>query len=142
MARPLPARCPPGACPVRPASRLSSGRKPPVLATYPDGSFLSRIGDVEVRIVICEITIATSAGRRTGAHRLATTLLDHRTHPAFGLVRLYHERWEVESAYFEIKKSILGRRVLRSRTWPGLGRLYTAAYLYVRTSVANHLSTN
>ncbi|MFE5114316.1 IS4 family transposase [Streptomyces sp. NPDC056663] len=121
-------------------ARLSSGRKPPVLATYPDGSFLSRIGDVEVRIVICEITIATSAGRRTGAYRLATTLLDHRTHPAFDLVRLYHERWEVESAYFEIKKSMLGRRVLRSRTWPGIAQeIYTllTAYQVIRIAIAD-----
>jgi len=72
-------------------ARLSSGRKPPVLATCADGSFLSRIGDVEVRIVSCEITIATSAGRRTGIYRLATTLLDHHTHPAFDLV-VCHER--------------------------------------------------
>ncbi|MET8517457.1 IS4 family transposase [Streptomyces sp. NPDC005077] len=121
-------------------ARLSSGRKPPVLATCPDGSFLSRIGDVEVRIVICEITIATSAGRRTGAYRLATTLLDHRTHPAFDLVRLYHERWEVESAYFEIKKSMLGRRVLRSRTWPGIAQeIYTllTAYQVIRIAIAD-----
>lgn len=121
-------------------ARLSSRRKPPVLATCPDGSFLSRIGDVEVRIVICEITIATSAGRRTGAYRLATTLLDHRTHPAFDLVRLYHERWEVESAYFEIKKSMLGRRVLRSRTWPGIAQEIYAlltAYQVIRIAIAD-----
>lgn len=121
-------------------ARLSSRHKPPVLATCPDGSFLSRIGDVEVRIVICEITIATGAGRRTGAYRLATTLLDHRAHPAFDLVRLYHERWEVESAYFEIKKSMLGRRVLRSRTWPGIAQEVYAlltAYQVIRIAIAD-----
>lgn len=121
-------------------ARLSSARKPPVLATFPDGSFLSRIGDVEVRIVVCEITIATSAGHRTGAYRLATTLLDHRTHPAFDLVRLYHERWEVESAYFEIKKTMLGRRVLRSRTWPGIAQeIYALLTVYqvIRIAIAD-----
>ncbi|WP_242483248.1 IS4 family transposase [Streptomyces sp. HSG2] len=121
-------------------ARLSSGRKPPVLAVFADGSFLSRIGDIEVRVIICEITIATSAGRRTGAYRLATTLLDHRTHPAFDLVRLYHERWEVESAYFEIKKSMLGRRVLRSRTWPGIAQEIYAlltAYQVIRIAIAD-----
>ncbi|GIE37088.1 hypothetical protein Ait01nite_101330 [Actinoplanes italicus] len=50
----------------------------------------------------------------TGIYRLATTLLDHRRHTASGLVTLYHERWEIESAFFAIKKSMLGRRVLRS----------------------------
>lgn len=38
----------------------------------------------------------------TGVHRLATTLLDHHRYPAFELVRRYHERWEVESAYFNV----------------------------------------
>ncbi|MEU0085166.1 IS4 family transposase [Streptomyces sp. NPDC006274] len=121
-------------------ARLSSVRKPPVLATYPDGSFLSRVGDIEVRIVTCEITIATSAGRRTGTYRLATTLLDHHTHPAFDLVRLYHERWEVESAYFEIKKAMLGQRVLRSRTWPGIAQEIYAlltAYQVIRIAIAD-----
>jgi hypothetical protein len=41
----------------------------------------------------CQITIATSAGRRTGAYRLATTLLDPCRYPAANLIRLYHERW-------------------------------------------------
>jgi hypothetical protein len=47
-------------------------------------------------------------------------LLDHRQHPAFELVKLYHQRREIESAYFEIKKTMLGRRVLRARTLPGI----------------------
>ncbi|MER8004025.1 transposase [Streptomyces sp. NPDC095613] len=103
-------------------ARLSAIRKPPVLARYDDGSFLSRFGAVEVRIIECEITITTTAGRHTGLYRLATNLLDARRYPASDLVRLYHERWEVESAYFEIKKSMLGRRVLRSRTWAGIAQ--------------------
>ena len=73
--------------------RIKSNRKPPVLRRYRDGSFLSQIGTVQVRVIECEITIATSAGRHTGVYRLATTLLDWRRHPAAGLVTLYHERW-------------------------------------------------
>jgi Insertion element 4 transposase N-terminal/Transposase DDE domain len=101
-------------------ARLSATRKPPVLQRLPDGSFLSALGGVKVRIIECQITIATTAGRQTGTYRLATTLLDHRHHPAFELVTLYHQRWEIESAYFEIKKTMLGRRVLRARTLPGI----------------------
>ena len=74
-------------------ARLSANRKPPVLRRLPDGSFLSRLGTLEVRVIECEITITTAAGRRTGSYRLATTLLDARLHPAFELVKLYHERW-------------------------------------------------
>lgn len=102
--------------------RLKSNRKLPVLRRYHDGSFLSQIGTVQVRVIECEITIATSAGRHTGACRLATTLLDHRQHPAAGLVTLYHQRWEIETAYLELKSSILGGRVLRARTPAGIAQ--------------------
>jgi hypothetical protein len=125
-------------------ARLSSHWKPPVLARYPDGSFLSRIAGIEVRIVACEIAIATSQGQRTGVYRLATTLLDPHLHPAFELVRLYHERWEVESAYFEIKKTMLGRRVLRSRTWPGIAQeIYAllSTYQLIRTAISDAAHT-
>ena len=120
--------------------RLSAARKPPVLRRFPDGSFLSRLGTVEVRIIECQITIATTAGRHTGAYRLATTLLDSRRHPAFELVKLYHERWEVESAYFALKKTMLGRRVLRSRTLPGIAQeIYALLALYqvIRIAIAD-----
>ncbi|MFI6699107.1 transposase [Streptomyces sp. NPDC050509] len=103
-------------------ARLSAIRKPPVLARYDDGSFLSRFGAIEVRIIGCEITITTTTGQHTGLYRLATNLLDARRYPASDLVRLYHERWEVDSAYFEIKKSMLSRRVLRSKTWAGIAQ--------------------
>ncbi|WP_214663621.1 transposase domain-containing protein [Streptomyces rapamycinicus] len=39
-------------------ARLSAARKPPVLRRLDDGSFLSRIGTMEVRIIECEIAIA------------------------------------------------------------------------------------
>ena len=102
--------------------RLKSNRKLPVLRRYRDGSYLSQIGTVRVRVIECQITIATSAGRHTGAYRLATTLLDHRQHPAATLVTLYHQRWEIETAYLELKSSILGGRVLRARTPAGIAQ--------------------
>ncbi len=69
-------------------------RRPQVTSPAPlaRGSFLSRIGKVEVRIIECEITIATTAGRHADVYRLATTLLDQGRYPAFELVKLYHER--------------------------------------------------
>lgn len=125
-------------------ARLSAARKPPVLHRYPDGSYLSRTGRVEVRIVECEITIATTAGRHTGVYRLATTLLDHRRYPASELVRLYHERWEIESAYFAVKKTMLGRRVLRARTLPGIAQEVYAlltVYQVIRIAIADATAT-
>lgn len=118
-------------------ARLTASRKPPVLRRLPDGSFLSVLGGVNVRIIECQITIATTAGARTGTYRLATTLLDSRQHPAFELVKLYHQRWEIESAYFEIKKTMLGRRVLRARTLPGITQeIYALLTVYQALRIA------
>ena len=125
-------------------ARLTASRKPPVLRRLPDGSFLSRLGTLQVRIIECEITIATAAGRRTGTYRLATTLLDPGRHPAFELVKLYHERWEIESAYFAIKKTMLGRRVLRARTMPGIAQEIYAlltTYQVIRIAIADATQT-
>jgi hypothetical protein len=102
--------------------RVKANRKLPVLARYHDGSYLSQIGTVPVRVTECQITIATSAGRRTGSYRLATTLLDPGRYPAAGLIRLYHQRWEIETAYLELKSSILGGRVLRARSPAGIAQ--------------------
>ncbi len=111
--------------------RVKANRKLPVLRRYRDGSYLSQIGAVRVRVTECQITIATSAGRHTGAYRLATTLLDHRQHPAAALIRLYHQRWEIETAYLELKSSILGGRVLRARSPAGIAQeLYALLTCY------------
>jgi Insertion element 4 transposase N-terminal/Transposase DDE domain len=118
-------------------ARLTASRKPPVLARLADGSFLSVLGGVKVRIIECQITIATTAGTQTGTYRLATTLLDPRQHPAFELIKLYHQRWEIESAYFEIKKTMLGRRVLRARTLPGITQeIYALLTVYQALRIA------
>ncbi|WP_433456245.1 transposase domain-containing protein [Streptomyces sp. CA-142005] len=125
-------------------ARLSAVRKPPILRRFDDGSFLSQIGTVQVRIIECEITISTATGRHSGVYRLATTLLDPHRYPAFELVRLYHERWEVESAYFAVKQSMLGRRVLRARTWPGIAQeIYALLTVYqvIRVAIADATST-
>lgn len=56
------------------------------------------LGAVRVRVIDGEITI-TTAGRRAGRYRLATTLLDPHRDPATELIRLCHERWEIETAW-------------------------------------------
>ena len=53
-------------------------------------------------------------------YRLITTLMDHRRFPAAAVVRLYHERWEIESAYFALRHTLLDGHVLRSGDRPGL----------------------
>jgi len=94
--------------------RLCAHRKPPVLARYSEGSYLSIIGGVKVRIIEATITVSTPHGTQTGIYRLATTLTDHHTHPARQIITLYHERWEIETLYLELKSTMLHGAVLRS----------------------------
>ena len=58
--------------------------------------------------------------RIADSYRLITTLTDHRAFPAGALVRLYHERWEIESAYLALRHTLLDGRVLRSGDRPGV----------------------
>lgn len=124
--------------------RLKNGRKMPVLARYPDGSYLSILGGLRVRVMDAEITIATTTGRHTGLYRLVTTLTDHRHYPGGELVTLYHRRWEIETTYLELKSSILGGRVLRARTPTGIEQeIYALLVVYqlLRTAMADATST-
>lgn len=74
--------------------RLQAKRKLPVMAKLPDGSFISVIGDLAVRIIVADVVVRCADGRVYGdRYRLATTLLDDRRYPAAALIRLYHERW-------------------------------------------------
>jgi hypothetical protein len=116
--------------------RVKTGRTLPVCARLRDGSYLSRIGPVEVRVICCEIIIATSAGHQTGVYRMVTTILDPDC-PAGKIVRLYHDRWEIETAFLELKQTILGGRVLRARTPTGLDQeIYALLITYQALRIA------
>ena len=95
-----------------------------------DGSFLAKLypsprhrardeGGIMVRII--EYTFEDSGRPGSGQpHRLLTTLLDERQHPATDLIVLYHERWEQELAYDELKTHQRERPVLHSQTPAGV----------------------
>ena len=84
----------------------------PVDRPLADGSCRSRYGDHPVRVVEYALTEAPDE-----TYRLVTTLLDPETAPAAELAALYHERWEIETAYDELKTHMLGPRPsLRSKT--------------------------
>ena len=54
-------------------------------------------------------------------YRLATTLLDEHAYSALELIVLYHERWEIELVYDEIKThQRQQQKVLRSKTPEGV----------------------
>ncbi len=118
--------------------------KLPVLRRLPDGSWLSRFGGVPVRVIDAEITVTTSAGHATSGCRLVTTLTDPARCPAGDLAVLYHERWEIETAYLELKSTILGGRVLRARTPDGIEQEVYAllvTYQVLRTAIADAAGT-
>jgi Insertion element 4 transposase N-terminal/Transposase DDE domain len=101
--------------------RVCATRRPPVLARCDDGSVLSRIGELTVRLITADITVTCADGTHyTANYRLATTLLDPRRHPAAALIALYHERWEHEIAYLALRHTLLQGRVLRSADPAGL----------------------
>ena len=96
--------------------RAKSTRRPPVLAVLPDGSFLSLVGGVRVRVIDADVKVTAADGAvHADRYRLITGLLDHRTDPAGQLVRLYAERWEVESAFYSLRHTMLAGHVMRSR---------------------------
>ncbi|MFC5200556.1 transposase [Streptomyces kaempferi] len=95
--------------------RLRSNRRTPVLTRLADGSYLSVIGTVKVRIIDAQIAVTCADGTSfTGSYRLVTTLTDARRHPATALVGLYHQRWEHESAYYALRHTIMNGSNLRS----------------------------
>jgi hypothetical protein len=121
--------------------RMSRIRKPRVLANPPDGSFLSVIGGVKVRIITARVTVTCHDGTVYGdAYRLATTLLDYCAFPARALVALYHERWEHDVTYLALRHTLLKGRVLRSGDPAGIEQemwALLALYQALRTAVTD-----
>jgi len=105
--------------------RVKKNLRLPVRQRLSDGSYLSQIyasardrrldrGGIWVRVIEYRLE-----GIEDGEplYRLVTTLLDEKAAPAAELAALYHERWEIESAFDELKTHLRGRQiVLRSKT--------------------------
>jgi len=96
----------------------------PCCERLPDGSYLSRLyaspkqrrhdeGGQVVRVIDYRLEGIVDA---EPLYRLVTTLLDPGAAPAPELAALYHERWESESTFAELKVTLPGERLmLRSR---------------------------
>jgi hypothetical protein len=126
-------------------ARLNATRRPPVLHRLPDGSVLSVIGGIKVRIITASVTVTCHDGTRYGGvYRLATSLLDHRAYPAQALIALYHERWEHEITYLALRHTLLTGRVLRSHDPAGLQQeiwALLALYQVLRTAITDAIET-
>jgi len=120
--------------------RCKNGRKLSQIRRHHDGSWQTIIAGRTFRVIEARIAVTTTEGTRTSDYRLLTTLLDARTHPAGQLIQLYHQRWEIETAYLELKSSILGGRVLRARTPDGIDQEIHAlliTYQLLRTAMVD-----
>ena len=97
----------------------------PCAAALADGSYLTTVypsdkdrrhgtGGVRVRVVEYRLEGIAEA---EPLYRLLTTILEPARAPAAELAALYHERWEIEGAFAELKTQLRGARVvLRSKT--------------------------
>jgi len=109
--------------------RCPANRQLPVVKVLSDGSYLSaiypdqksrrsRTGEMTLRVI--EYSLPDKEGQ-PARYRLVTTLLDPKRAPAMELATLYHERWEVEGVFDELKIHLKNsRRVLRSKTPDGV----------------------
>ena len=96
----------------------------PCRKRLPDGSYLSCLyaspkqrrhddGGLVVRVIDYRLDGVPDA---EPLYRLITTLLEPDTAPAAELAALYHERWESEGTFAELKVTLPGKRLLlRSR---------------------------
>ncbi len=125
-------------------------RKPWVLRHLSDGSYLALLGTMKVRIIEADLVMSGADGSQVSdRYRLITTLTDHHRHPAADLTALYHERWEIETAFLALRHTILNGHVLRSGDRPGLEQelwalltLYQLLRMAMVTAVETQPGTN
>lgn len=91
----------------------------------PDGSYLAKIypsskdrrhdtNGIIVRVIDYKLQGVPGADP---VYRIITTILDPEAAPACELAALYHDRWEIETAFDELKTHLRGAQVLlRSKT--------------------------
>ena len=105
--------------------RASAAFTLPILERFADGSYRSALRwntacasrdrrAIPVRVIEYTLPELPPAD---ASYRLVTTLLEPTRAPAAELAALYHERWEIETAFDEFKTHLRGgQRVLRSKT--------------------------
>lgn len=104
--------------------RVRANLKLAIEQMLPDGSYLSTVFDSEDRhrragqtVRVVEYALQDSATPTQDSYRLVTNLLDPKQAPALELAALYHERWEIEGVFDELKTHLRANStVLRSKT--------------------------
>ena len=106
------------------AWRVKSTLGLPVEQLLSDGSFLSTVFDSADRarksgqtVRVIDYTLQDSATPTQDRYRLVTNILGPEAAPALELAALYHERWEIEGVFDELKTHLRSNStVLRSKT--------------------------
>lgn len=105
--------------------RVKKNLRLPLERRLADGSYLSRVypserdrrhhtNGIVVRVIEYRLEGIDNA---EPLYRLLTSLLDEAAAPAAELAPLYHQRWEIETAFDELKTHLRGAKiVLRSKT--------------------------
>jgi hypothetical protein len=97
----------------------------PIETLLPDGSYLSHLSTARsnlaneepISVRVIEYKILGVTGNEDIVYRLVTTIKDHIIAPAEDLAKLYQQRWEIETAFDELKTHLRGNRIcLRSKT--------------------------
>jgi hypothetical protein len=96
-----------------------------------------RLAGTVARLVCFTVVTRTRRGRtKTAAIRVLTTLLDPDAFPAAEIAALYAARWQVETAFLHLKKTVRGAgRALRGRS-AALARQEAWALLLVHNMIA------
>lgn len=105
------------------AWRVPAHLKLPIETLLPDGSYLSTIYDSKDRgrrhgqtVRVIDYALTDAAVPTDTRYRMITNILDAQAADALELAGLYHERWEIEGVFDEIKTHLRGAStVLRSK---------------------------
>ena len=95
-------------------AHMKKGRKIEVVEYLRDGSYLGLLKDAEkggkLLVRVMEYRIDNpQRGDCKEVHRLVTDLMDEKVTPAIELIELYHERWEIEISFDELKTHFFKR---------------------------------
>lgn len=96
----------------------------PVEKVLSDGSYLSTLSTYRMKrkketlpIRVIEYCVEGIEGKTDTIYRLVTNILDGKVAPAKELAELYQQRWEIETAFDELKTHLRGKGLcLRSKT--------------------------
>jgi hypothetical protein len=129
--------------------RVKSNHTLPVVKRLDDKSFISKIFSANDRkktnpsyIRVIEYEINDQTNLKKELVRLITTLKDHKRYPAKDFPDLYHDRWEIESCFGEIKDTLPSKHALIRSHLPDLVKQEIYGLLIVHHIVGSAMAVS